>query len=168
MFGHAVTFRQSCVPPCDAANVSTMWCMMWRALSFRPYSVGTPVLVHAGPFANIASGNSSIIADQIGLSMVGKGGFVVTEVWPLVPCLFDHDVLMSTCRILLFGLATPSGDLLLLETYRDRQSVSGGWVSSPNWLRHFMRPPSTVLNVARIPGPPPRQGSARTSASRSL
>ena len=39
----------------------------------------TPVLVHAGPFANIASGNSSIIADQIGLSMVGKGGFVVTE-----------------------------------------------------------------------------------------
>ena len=39
----------------------------------------TPVLVHAGPFANIASGNSSIIADQIGLSMVCKGGFVVTE-----------------------------------------------------------------------------------------
>jgi len=31
---------------------------------------GTPVLVHAGPFANIASGNSSIIADQIGRSMV--------------------------------------------------------------------------------------------------
>jgi formate--tetrahydrofolate ligase len=40
---------------------------------------GTPVLVHAGPFANIASGNSSIIADQIGLAMVGKGGFVLTE-----------------------------------------------------------------------------------------
>lgn len=40
---------------------------------------GTPVLVHAGPFANIASGNSSIIADEIGLSMVGDGGFVLTE-----------------------------------------------------------------------------------------
>ena len=40
---------------------------------------GTPVLVHAGPFANIASGNSSIIADQIGRSMVGKGGYVLTE-----------------------------------------------------------------------------------------
>ncbi|EEH51243.1 uncharacterized protein MICPUCDRAFT_37006 [Micromonas pusilla CCMP1545] len=40
---------------------------------------GTPVLVHAGPFANIASGNSSVIADQIGLSMVGEGGFVLTE-----------------------------------------------------------------------------------------
>lgn len=39
----------------------------------------TPVLVHAGPFANIATGNSSIIADQIGLSLVGADGFVITE-----------------------------------------------------------------------------------------
>ena len=39
----------------------------------------TPVLVHAGPFANIAHGNSSIIADKIGLKLVGEGGFVVTE-----------------------------------------------------------------------------------------
>lgn len=41
---------------------------------------GTPVLVHAGPFANIAHGNSSVIADQIGLKLVGQDGFVVTEV----------------------------------------------------------------------------------------
>ena len=40
----------------------------------------TPVLVHAGPFANIAHGNSSIIADKIGLKLVGEDGFVVTEV----------------------------------------------------------------------------------------
>ncbi|RNA37762.1 C-1-tetrahydrofolate cytoplasmic-like [Brachionus plicatilis] len=39
----------------------------------------TPVLVHAGPFANIAHGNSSIIADKIGLKLVGKDGFVITE-----------------------------------------------------------------------------------------
>lgn len=39
----------------------------------------TPVLVHAGPFANIAHGNSSIIADKIGLRLVGEDGFVVTE-----------------------------------------------------------------------------------------
>jgi formyltetrahydrofolate synthetase len=32
----------------------------------------TPVLVHAGPFANIAHGNSSIIADQIALKLVGE------------------------------------------------------------------------------------------------
>ena len=40
---------------------------------------GTPVLVHAGPFANIAHGNSSIVADQVALKAVGKGGYVVTE-----------------------------------------------------------------------------------------
>jgi len=40
---------------------------------------GTPVFVHAGPFANIAHGNSSILADKIGLKLVGKDGFVVTE-----------------------------------------------------------------------------------------
>ena len=34
---------------------------------------GTPALVHAGPFANIAHGNSSIIADQIALKLVGRG-----------------------------------------------------------------------------------------------
>ncbi len=39
----------------------------------------TPAIVHAGPFANIAHGNSSIIADQIALRLVGKGGYVVTE-----------------------------------------------------------------------------------------
>ncbi|XP_051154436.1 C-1-tetrahydrofolate synthase, cytoplasmic [Leptopilina boulardi] len=40
---------------------------------------GTPVLVHAGPFANIAHGCSSIIADAIALKLVGPEGFVVTE-----------------------------------------------------------------------------------------
>ncbi len=48
---------------------------------------GTPVLVHAGPFANIAHGNSSIIADQIALKLAGcdpldadnDKGYVVTE-----------------------------------------------------------------------------------------
>ncbi len=40
---------------------------------------GTPAFTHAGPFANIAHGNSSIVADQIALKLVGKDGFVVTE-----------------------------------------------------------------------------------------
>ncbi|KAJ6392724.1 hypothetical protein OIU77_022253 [Salix suchowensis] len=34
---------------------------------------GTPVLVHAGPFANIAHGNSSIVADKIALKLVRQG-----------------------------------------------------------------------------------------------
>ncbi len=40
---------------------------------------GTPVFVHAGPFANIAHGNSSVIADRLALKLVGGEGFVVTE-----------------------------------------------------------------------------------------
>jgi methylenetetrahydrofolate dehydrogenase (NADP+)/methenyltetrahydrofolate cyclohydrolase/formyltetrahydrofolate synthetase/formate--tetrahydrofolate ligase len=37
---------------------------------------GQPAFVHAGPFANIAHGNSSIVADQLALKMVD---YVVTE-----------------------------------------------------------------------------------------
>jgi methylenetetrahydrofolate dehydrogenase (NADP+)/methenyltetrahydrofolate cyclohydrolase/formyltetrahydrofolate synthetase len=37
---------------------------------------GTPAFVHAGPFGNIAHGNSSILADQIALRL---GEYVVTE-----------------------------------------------------------------------------------------
>jgi len=37
---------------------------------------GQPVFVHAGPFANIAIGQSSIIADRVGLKL---GDYVVTE-----------------------------------------------------------------------------------------
>jgi len=36
----------------------------------------TPALVHAGPFANIAHGNSSILADQIGIK---SADFLITE-----------------------------------------------------------------------------------------
>jgi len=38
----------------------------------------SPAFVHAGPFANIAHGNSSIIADVIGLKLI-SGGYLVTE-----------------------------------------------------------------------------------------
>ncbi|KAI0302037.1 C-1-tetrahydrofolate synthase [Russula brevipes] len=48
---------------------------------------GTPVFVHAGPFANIAHGNSSILADRVALKLVGPEegdppehvGYVLTE-----------------------------------------------------------------------------------------
>ena len=49
---------------------------------------GTPVFVHAGPFANISIGASSVLADKIALKLAGteadenheeKVGFVVTE-----------------------------------------------------------------------------------------
>ncbi|CAN3475374.1 C-1-tetrahydrofolate synthase, mitochondrial [Diutina catenulata] len=41
---------------------------------------GTPVFVHAGPFANISIGASSVIADKLALSLTGPtNGYVVTE-----------------------------------------------------------------------------------------
>ncbi|KAI8808545.1 formate-tetrahydrofolate ligase, partial [Cladochytrium replicatum] len=49
---------------------------------------GTPVFVHAGPFANIADGNSSILADVVALRLAGtdpydpnpqEPGYVITE-----------------------------------------------------------------------------------------
>ena len=57
-----------------SGNLSYGWC---RTLMQTVEQ--TPVLVHAGPFANIAHGNSSIIADQIALKLVGRDGVVVTE-----------------------------------------------------------------------------------------
>ena len=41
--------------------------------------------MHAGPFANIAHGNSSILADKIALKLVGEDGFV-GEIFSV--CLF--------------------------------------------------------------------------------
>ncbi|XP_035278260.1 C-1-tetrahydrofolate synthase, cytoplasmic-like [Anguilla anguilla] len=40
---------------------------------------GTPVFVHTNPFADIAHGNPSVLADKIALKLVGPEGFVVTE-----------------------------------------------------------------------------------------
>ena len=40
---------------------------------------GTPVLVHTGPFGNIATGCSSVIADRVAAAGARKGGYVLTE-----------------------------------------------------------------------------------------
>ncbi len=37
---------------------------------------GTPALIHTGPFANIAHGNSSVVADQVGIR---GGDYLITE-----------------------------------------------------------------------------------------
>jgi formyltetrahydrofolate synthetase len=41
--------------------------------------MGSPAFVHCGPFANIAQGNSSVMADRIALKLMGEDGYVVTE-----------------------------------------------------------------------------------------
>ncbi|CAH0550859.1 unnamed protein product [Brassicogethes aeneus] len=87
---------------------------------------GSPVFVHAGPFANIAHGSNSIIADKIALKLVGENGFVVTE------CGFSSDIGMEKffnikCRA--------SGDIpdavVLVTTIRALKMHGGGPKVSP-------------------------------------
>ncbi|SCV66994.1 BQ2448_5640 [Microbotryum intermedium] len=90
---------------------------------------GTPVFVHAGPFANIAHGNSSILADKIALKLAGneegetedKNGYVITEAG------FGADIGMEKfcnikCRI--SGL-TPNA-VVLVATIRALKMHGGG------------------------------------------
>jgi formate--tetrahydrofolate ligase len=78
---------------------------------------GQPVLMHCGPFANIAHGNNSLIADQVGMKL---GDYVVTESG------FGSDMGMEkffdiVCR---FGKLTPSA-AVLVTTVRAIKHHSG-------------------------------------------
>jgi formate--tetrahydrofolate ligase len=78
---------------------------------------GTPALVHTGPFGNIATGNSSIVADQIGIRMsdfllteAGFGADMGAERFFNIKCRYsglvpDAAVLVATVR----GLKAHSG-----------------------------------------------------------
>ena len=69
--GNAVTAEDLCV-------AGAMTVLMAEALkpNLMQTLEGTPAFVHAGPFANIAHGNSSIVADQIAVKLAD---YVVTE-----------------------------------------------------------------------------------------
>ncbi len=58
------------------AGAMTAWMVEALNPNLMQTLEGQPVLVHAGPFANIAIGQSSIIADQVGLKL---GDYHVTE-----------------------------------------------------------------------------------------
>lgn len=107
---------------------------------------GTPVLVHAGPFGNIAHGNSSVIADRIALKLVGADGFVLTEAgfgadmgcekFFNIKCLAsglkpDGAVLVATVRALKNhgGFVPPKKGLV-----EDLEAVRAGM---PNLIRHI-------------------------------
>uniref|UniRef100_A0A0A9YST1 formate--tetrahydrofolate ligase n=2 Tax=Lygus hesperus TaxID=30085 RepID=A0A0A9YST1_LYGHE len=82
---------------------------------------GTPVLVHAGPFANIAHGCSSIIADQIALKLVGKDGFAVTEAG------FGSDIgLEKLCSIKCRASGLIPDTVVLVSTIRALKMHGGG------------------------------------------
>ncbi len=62
----------------DLKGAGAMTVLMKEAIKPNLFQTleNTPALVHAGPFANIAHGNSSILADQIGIKC---GDFLITE-----------------------------------------------------------------------------------------
>lgn len=107
---------------------------------------GTPVLVHAGPFGNIAHGNSSVIADRIALKLVGRDGFVLTEAgfgadmgcekFFNIKCLVsglkpDASVLVATVRALKYhGGFAPSKN----GRMEDLEALRAGM---PNLMRHI-------------------------------
>lgn len=60
----------------DVAGAMTAWMVEALNPNLLQTIEGQPVFVHAGPFANIAIGQSSIIADRVALKL---GDYVVTE-----------------------------------------------------------------------------------------
>lgn len=60
----------------EVAGAMTAWMVEALNPNLMQTIEGQPVLVHAGPFANIAIGQSSIIADRVGLKL---GDYHVTE-----------------------------------------------------------------------------------------
>ncbi|XP_068618875.1 C-1-tetrahydrofolate synthase, cytoplasmic isoform X1 [Battus philenor] len=92
---------------------------------------GTPVLVHTGPFANIAHGCSSILADKIAMKLARENGFVATEAG------FGSDIGMEKffdikCRA--------SGDVphcaVIVSTVRALKMHGGGPAVSPGQPLH--------------------------------
>jgi methylenetetrahydrofolate dehydrogenase (NADP+)/methenyltetrahydrofolate cyclohydrolase/formyltetrahydrofolate synthetase len=95
---------------------------------------GTPVFVHAGPFANIAHGNSSIIADRIALKLAGieegddesRNGYVVTEAG------FGADIGMEKfCNIKTRVSGLRPNAVVLVATIRALKMHGGGPAVTP-------------------------------------
>ena len=90
---------------------------------------GTPVFVHAGPFANIAHGNSSIIADRIALKLAGteegddpsRVGYCITEAG------FGADIGMEKfCNIKCRVSGLKANAVVLVATVRALKMHGGG------------------------------------------
>lgn len=120
---------------------------------------GTPVFVHAGPFANIAHGNSSILADKIGLKLAdyvvtesGFGADMGMEKFMNIKCRYsglvpDVVVLVATVRALKMhggGPKVVAGRGLDLAYIEENLGLLEGGL--PNLLHH--------INIARKFGLP--------------
>jgi methylenetetrahydrofolate dehydrogenase (NADP+)/methenyltetrahydrofolate cyclohydrolase/formyltetrahydrofolate synthetase len=111
---------------------------------------GTPAFVHAGPFANIAHGNSSIVADQIALKLAdyvvtesGFGADIGMEKFMDIKCRYsgltpDVVVLVATIRALKMHGGGPKvvAGRPLDKAYTD-ENLALLAAGMPNMLRHI-------------------------------
>ncbi|MCG8472972.1 MAG: formate--tetrahydrofolate ligase, partial [Desulfobacterales bacterium] len=96
----------------EVAGAMTAWMVDALNPNLMQTLEGQPVLVHAGPFANIAIGQSSIVADQVGLKLAdyhvtesGFGADIGFEKFWNLKCRFsglvpDAAVVVATIRAL--------------------------------------------------------------------
>ena len=134
----------------QVAGAMTAWMVSALNPSLMQTIEGQPVIVHAGPFANIAIGQSSIIADQIGLKLsdyhVTESGFGADigfeKFWNL-KCRFsklvpDCAVVVATIRALKChgGAPVPVPGKAMPKEYG---SENVGWVEKgcENLLHHI-------------------------------
>ena len=111
---------------------------------------GTPAFVHAGPFANIAHGNSSIVADQIALKLAdyvitesGFGADIGMEKFMDIKCRYsgltpDVVVLVATIRALKMHGGGPKvvAGKPLDKAYTD-ENLPLLAAGMPNMIRHI-------------------------------
>ncbi|MEF1215613.1 formate--tetrahydrofolate ligase, partial [Vibrio alginolyticus] len=94
---------------------------------------GVPTLIHAGPFANIAHGNSSIIADDIALKL---SGYTVTEAG------FGSDMgFEKACNIKAAAANKAPDCVVIVATLRGLKANSGHYD-----LRPGMAIPDSIFN----------------------
>ncbi|MHA2708734.1 formate--tetrahydrofolate ligase [Vibrio owensii] len=98
---------------------------------------GVPTLIHAGPFANIAHGNSSIIADQIALKL---SSYVVTEAG------FGSDMgFEKACNIKASAAGRAPDCVVIVATLRGLKANSGHYD-----LRPGMAIPDSIFNPDQL------------------
>ncbi len=134
----------------QVAGAMTAWMVQALNPSLMQTIEGQPVIVHAGPFANIAIGQSSIIADQIGLKLTdyhvtesGFGADIGFEKFWNLKCRFsklvpDCAVVVATIRALKChgGAPVPVPGKAMPAEYK---TENVGWVEKgcANLLHHI-------------------------------
>jgi formyltetrahydrofolate synthetase len=134
----------------EVAGAMTAWMVEALNPNLMQTIEGQPVLVHAGPFANIAIGQSSIIADRIGLKLAdyhitesGFGADIGFEKFWNLKCRFsglkpNTSVIVATIRALKChgGAPIPVPGRRMPEEYG---SENVGWVEKgcDNLIHHI-------------------------------